>query len=299
MFAPVLLFVYCRPEHTRRTVESLLANSESAGSDLIICSDAPRTPAVAPRVQQVRDYCRSLQGFASVRLIESETNLGLAGSIIRGVSKALEQYERVIVLEDDLVLSPYFLKFMNDGLNTYCDDEHVASIHGYCYPVRDSLPETFFLRGADCWGWATWRRSWQLFQPDGTLLLQELESRNLEQHFDLGGAMAFTQMLRDQIAGLNDSWAVRWHAACFLAERLTLYPGVSLVSNAGLDGSGVHCRAEEKLAADVSLQPVKVVRQAIREDRTARARIARHLAGGHRSRFGIRQLLTWFRRVLK
>jgi GT2 family glycosyltransferase len=140
-----VLFVYCRPQHTRRTIRSLLQNAESAESELIIYSDAPRTAAAAPQVQQVRDYCRGLQGFKAVRIIESQRNLGLARSIIRGVTEALEQYQQVIVLEDDLVLSPWFLRYMNAGLETYRDDELVASIHGYCYPVRQPLPATFFL----------------------------------------------------------------------------------------------------------------------------------------------------------
>ncbi|GDX93754.1 glycosyl transferase [Planctomycetia bacterium] len=284
MPAPIVLFVYCRPQHTRSTIQSLLQNAESAESELIIYSDAPRTAATAPQVQQVREYCRGLQGFKAVRVIESQRNLGLAGSIIRGVTEALEQYQQVIVLEDDLVLSPWFLRYMNAGLETYRDDELVASIHGYCYPVRQPLPATFFLRGADCWGWGVWRRSWQLFQADGAVLLQQLESRKLTHEFDLGGAMGFTQMLRDQIAGRNDSWAVRWHASCFLAGRLTLYPGSSLVCNAGLDGSGVHCGPDESLVAAVARSPVEVQRQVAREDGRSREIIARHLGGSSQRR---------------
>jgi hypothetical protein len=269
-----------------------LANPEAAESDLIIYSDAPRSPAVAVRVQQVRDYCRDLQGFSSIRLIESATNRGLSGSIIGGVTETLAKYEKAIIIEDDLVLSPHFLRFMNDGLTTYCDDDLVASIHGYCYPVRQSLPETFFLRGADCWGWAVWRRSWRLFQPDGAVLLQELESRDLTRRFDLGGAMGFTQMLRDQIAGRNDSWAIRWHASCFLKGCMTLYPGRSMVANVGLDGSGVHCGADGNLVADVSLLPVKVDRLPISEDQTARACIADHLARGRQRHSTVRRMLS-------
>lgn len=292
MPAPVVLFVYSRPQHTRSTIQSLLQNPESAETELIIYRDAARTEAAVPQVQQVRDYCHRLQGFKAVHVIKSPRNLGLAGSIIRGVTESLKQYQQVIVLEDDLVLSPHFLRFMNDGLETYQDDELVASIHGYCYPVRQPLPATFFLRGADCWGWGVWRRSWQLFQADGTALLQQLESRNLTNEFDMGGAMGFTQMLRDQIAGRNDSWAVRWHASCFLAGRLTLYPGKSLVRNAGLDGSGVHCGPDESLNSAVSVSPVIVERQAAQEDTTARSIIAAHLSPARKQVSVPRRLLN-------
>jgi len=109
----------------------------------------------------------------------------------------------------------------------------VGSIHGYWYPVDRQVPETFFLRGASCWGWATWSRAWQLFEGDGRQLLAELERQGLTHRFDLDGAMAYTRMLKDQIAGKNNSWAIRWHAAMFLAGRLQLSPGTSLVRNTG------------------------------------------------------------------
>ena len=134
----------------------------------------------------------------------------------------------------------HFLRFMNDGLDRYADDERVASIHAYIYPLARPAPETFFLRGADCWGWATWRRAWEHFNPDGKTLLQQLEAHGLTRAFDFDGTAAFTEMLENQIRGLNNSWAIRWHAACFLDGLLTLYPGRSLVHNIGNDGSGTH-----------------------------------------------------------
>ena len=128
--------------------------------------------------------------------------------------------DKVIVLEDDLVTSPHFLQYMNDGLGIYERDDRVISIHGYSYPVHGKLPETFFLRGADCLGWATWKRGWDLFEDDGQRLLNELERRNLTRSFDFDGSYPYTQMLRDQIAGSNSSWAVRWYASAFLRDKL-------------------------------------------------------------------------------
>src|SRR5260370_30670471 len=122
--------------------------------------------------------------------------------------EVLSQHERVIVLEDDIVVSPFFLSYMNGALSLYEDEPRVASIHAYVYPIKEPLPETFFLRGADCWGWATWRRGWELFNSDGRYLLSELRRRGLTQQFDLHGAYRSRKMLKPQIAGANDSLAV-------------------------------------------------------------------------------------------
>ena len=122
----------------------------------------------------------------------------------------------------------------------YEKEEKVISIHGYIYPIKKDLPETFFIKGADCWGWATWKRGWGLFESDGKNLLAELEKRNLIKEFDFDGAYNYSGMLKRQIEGKNDSWAVRWYASAFLKNKLTLYPGQSLVQNIGQDASGTH-----------------------------------------------------------
>lgn len=240
--APIVLFVYARPEHTFRTVESLLCNRLAGASNLIVYSDAARTSAQLSDVEAVRSYLPSIKGFRSVTIRYRAENLGLANSIIQGVTEALQCHDRVIVLEDDMVTSPHFLDYMNDALDMYANDARVASVHGYVYPVADELPETFFLKGADCWGWATWRRGWKLFNPDGRYLLDELRRRNLTREFDFNGTYGYSEMLERQIRGENDSWAVRWYASAFLADKLTLYPGRSLVHNIGTDSSGTHCR---------------------------------------------------------
>ncbi|MBS1505287.1 MAG: glycosyltransferase family 2 protein [Bacteroidetes bacterium] len=240
MFAPIALFVYKRVDHTRSTIEALQANRLSKDSDLIIYSDGPKGVNDKEKVEEVRLFIRTITGFKTVQIIESPVNMGLAKSIIQGVTSVLKKYDSVIVVEDDLVSSPYFLSYMNQGLSLYRFDSEVISIHGYVYPLKGKLPESFFLKGADCWGWATWRHGWELFEPDGNKLLQELEQRNLTRQFDFEGSYPYTQMLRDQIEGKNDSWAIRWYASAFLKGKLTLYPGASLINNIGHDNSGSH-----------------------------------------------------------
>lgn len=268
--APVALFVYNRPWHTRQTLEALLANPEASETPLYIFSDAPRDIAASNAVAEVRSFLREISGFKSVSIIERENNFGLARSIIDGVTQVCEEHGRIIVLEDDLVTSPYFLKFMNQGLEKYQDEERVISIHGYVYPVEQALPETFFLRGADCWGWATWKRGWDLFDPDGQRLLDELKRRKLTRQFDFDGSYPYTRMLQDQIAGKNNSWAVRWYASAFLQGKLTLYPGRSLVHNIGLDGSGAHCSETKDFSGVLARSPIMVEDIAVEESLIAR-----------------------------
>jgi hypothetical protein len=257
-FAPIVLFTYNRPWHTKQTVEALQKNMYAEQSHLFIFSDGPKTEKDEPKVKEVREYLKTIKGFKNIEIIERDKNWGLANNIIDGVTKVVNQYGRVIVLEDDLVTSPYFLKFMNDGLDIYEEEEKVISIHGYVYRIK-GLPEIFFLRGADCWGWATWKRGWDLFEKDGKKLLDELEKRKLTKLFDFNGAYPYTKMLKDQVEGKVDSWAIRWYASAFIHEKLTLYSGISLVKHIG--DLGTHIKGNSWwLDVELSEKPIFVKR---------------------------------------
>lgn len=258
--APVAVFAYKRVHHLRLMIASLQANREAPETDLYCFCDGPREPSDAAGCAEVRSFLAGVQGFRSLRIVPRDGNFGLARNIVDGVGQVLRDHGRVIVVEDDLLLSPHFLAYMNAGLDTYADDTEVASVHGYCYPVKERLPETFFLKGADCWGWATWTRAWAHFRAEGQPMLDELQARRLAGEFDFDGSYPFTRMLRDQIAGRNNSWAIRWNAACFLAGMLTLYPGRSLVHNTGNDASGTHSQASDDFAQVVASDPVIVSR---------------------------------------
>lgn len=249
--APIVLFVYNRPAHTRQTLESLKKNELANKSELFIYSDAPKDELAILKVAEVRKYIKSIGGFKRIKIIEREKNWGLANSVLDGVTKIVNEYGKIIVLEDDLVTSPLFVMFMNEALEMYEDEQTVASIHGYIYPI-DGLPETYFIRGADCWGWATWERAWNIFEADGQKLLNELIERNLQKEADFNNSYGFTQMLKDQIAGKNNSWAVRWYMSTFLKDMLTLYVGKSLVKNIGLDSSGTHRDSTNIMTVELS-----------------------------------------------
>ena len=246
LFSPVVLFVYNRLWHVRETLTYLQSNQLADQTDLIVYSDGPKNREDEKKISSVREYIRSVKGFKSVKITEHTNNLGLSRSIIAGVTETVNTYGSVIVLEDDMVTSPYFLLYMNDALNYYKNEEKVISIHGYFYPVKTDLPQTFFLKGADCWGWGTWKRGWDLFNPDSKALLNEIRNRKSEKEFDINGTYAYTKMLSDNALGKNDSWAIRWYASAFLENRLTLYPGKSMVENIGTDSTGTHCDSTEK-----------------------------------------------------
>jgi len=249
--APIVLFVYNRPWHTQQTVEALQKNKLASESELFIYSDDAKNDDARVSVDEVRKYIDNITGFKKITVIKRDKNWGLANSIIDGVTKIVNEYGRIIVLEDDLVTSPYFLKFMNEGLTMYENEDKVASIHGYIYPI-DNLPNTFFIKGADCWGWATWKRAWDVFEPNGQKILDELKSRGLEKGADFNNSYGLTQMLKDQIKGKNNSWAVRWYMSAFLKDMLTLYPGKSYVQNIGNDDSGTHCGVSDIFRVELS-----------------------------------------------
>jgi hypothetical protein len=264
--APIVLFVYNRPWHTQQTVKALQNNDLADKSKLYIFSDAAKNNTEVENVEKVRKYIKTIDGFRYITIIEREKNYSLANSIISGVTEIVNSYGKIIVLEDDLVTSKYFLSFMNGALEFYKDENKVISIHGYIYPIKSDLPETFFIKGADCWGWATWKRGWDIFEANGKKLLDELKDKNLEKKFDINGSYAYTKMLSEQVAKRNDSWAIRWYASAFLKSKLTLYPGRSLVCNIGLDASGIHCGNTDSFDNIITNRPIKLINIPIEEN---------------------------------
>ena len=188
--APILLFVYNRPAHTRQALEALSRNTLAAASDLFVYSDAARSEADCAAVEEVRHIVREAKGFRQVHVTEREQNWGLARNIIDGVTTMVNRYGRVIVLEDDLVVAPHFLRFMNDALDIYADVPQVGHIQACDFTNDPSLPDTFLIKWTGSWGWATWKRAWQFFNPDGKALLEELNRKKLTYTFDFNACSA-------------------------------------------------------------------------------------------------------------
>lgn len=258
MLAPILLFAYNRPRHLQHTVEALAHNPLAQESELFVFSDGARTEDDREDVELVRSYIHTIEGFKTVHRIERDRNYGLAANIIDGVTDIVNRYGRVIVLEDDLVTAPGFLQFMNDALDTYADEPRVGHIQAYDFTQNPRLPETFLIKFTGSWGWGTWQRAWQHFNPDGQYLLNELHRRHLTRRFDFNGKYGFTRMLRRQVEGKNNSWAIRWNASLFLQDILSLNVGRSLVQNEGFDGSGTHCGADHLYEARLYKERLRV-----------------------------------------
>ena len=267
--APIALFVYNRPEHTRRTLNYLQKNLLADESRLFIFSDAPKTTDDKAKVEQVRHLIKEVSGFKSVKIILRKENLGLANSIISGVTQLVNEYGKIIVFEDDLLSSPHTLQYFNEALTRYAAEEKVMHVGAYMYDLADKkLPQTFFFRAATSWGWATWARAWKDFEEDVDVLLNQFDKQKTDR-FSINGTMNFWKQLVGFKAGKNDSWAIRWYASIFLKGGLTLNPSTSLIQNIGNDGSGVHSNKEDMYQVRISKATVKHFPTEIKEDQQA------------------------------
>lgn len=242
--APIILFTYNRPWHTQQVLTALQKNELSDQSDLFIFSDGGKDAEDEKLVDETREILNNTTGFKHVTVYKRPVNYGLAANIIDGVTTIIEKYGKVIVLEDDLITARSFLSFMNKALTMYEDVEEVAHIHTFCYNGLN-LPDTFFIKWVGSTGWATWAKSWELFSPNGQKLLAEIKNKKLSKTFDFDGSFPYTRMLKKQIEGKNNSWAIRWNASLFLNNKLSLNTGKSLIYNIGFDGSGSHSGSQD------------------------------------------------------
>lgn len=247
MLAPIILFVYNRLDHTTKTIEALQKNAFAKDSELFVFCDGPKVSCTSEqkeRVLEVQRYARTIKGFKNVSVQSRDTNIGLANSVIKGVTEIINKYGKVIVLEDDIVTQPLFLRFMNDALEYYEDDERIFSIGAMSdeIDIPSSYTDGVYVFPRVCsWGWATWNDRWNTNNWDINSYSiftnpSQREIRNL-----CRGGRDLWPMLQAQAEGKIDSWAVRWQYNLAFQNKLCLYPVDSFVSNIGLDGTGVHC----------------------------------------------------------
>ena len=295
--APIALFAYNRLAHMRKTVEALQKNEMANESDLIIFSDAPKGPEAAAAVGEVREYIKAITGFRSINIIERDRNLGLANSIIDGVTILCKEYGRVIVLEDDLITSPFFLKYMNTALARYQNDEQVMQISGYMFPISIAAEtDAVFLPLTTSWGWATWQRAWQHFDPAARghgALKDNVDMRN---KFNLDGSYDYFGMLEQQMQGKIDSWAIRWYLSVWIRGGLTLFPLKTLVENIGFDGSGTHGAAAHLVNPSSSVFKV-VTFPAAKIDTTTQRAVYGYLKKS-RPKFSQGRIICWLKIAL-
>jgi hypothetical protein len=278
-YAPICLFVYNRFDYTKRTVEALKNNILAKKSDLIIISDAAKTAENAGIVREIRNYIRQIKGFKSVSIVEREINFGLAKSILDGVTTVVEKHGRIIVLEDDIVTSPYFLNFMNDGLEFYKNSENVMHISGYVYPIDSvGLMNTFFLRPTTCWGWATWDRAWKFYNKDADYYLR-IFSKDMIRDFNLSHAYKYFDQIKLNKIGKLNTWAIFWYASVYLNNGLSLHPKKSYTKNIGFEGSGTNCEITNVYDVELVNEYQPIFIQSFKEDIFARAAFENYFNG--------------------
>jgi len=241
--APLVLFVYNRPEHTLRTIEALKKNHSATDSVLYIFSDAPKDFKAEDNVKKVRDYIKTITGFKQVIITLAHTNMGLAESVISGVTNVITREGKVIVLEDDLITSTNFIDYMNEALETFISDKKIWSISAHNISIKipkDYHSHIYMSYRASSWGWATWKDRWLKNDWDLLDYLDFKNNRKQQILFNRGGP-DLSVMLKKQMEGKIDSWAIRWCYNQFKFNAYTVYPIHSKVLNIGMDGSGVHC----------------------------------------------------------
>lgn len=273
--APVVIFVYARPEHTKKMIESLSKNKLAKESDVWIFSDYAKKESAIDKVNQVRNYIHSIKSlgyFKEVHIIEEQKNKGLANSVIEGVGKVIEEFDKVIVVEDDLIVTENFLEYMNEALEFYKEDNRIWSISGYNVPIK--IPKNYdkdiYLNYRGCsWGWATWKDRWNLV--DWKVEDYKSFKRNIAKRrkFNRGGN-DMAQMLDMQMSGLIDSWAIRWCYEQSKRDMYTIYPTKSLVYNAGLDGSGTHSGTNDAFSVNLSNEERKFIENIQIDNRIAK-----------------------------
>ena len=233
--APIAIFVYKRLDFLKILISSLKNNCLSKKSVVFIFSDGWKNDCDKEKVLGVREYIANISGFKKVFIILRPNNFGLSKNITDGINFVLKNNKKIIILEEDLKLSKNFLTFINSGLKIYEREKKVASINGWFFPLscKKNIEDTFFIRGADCWGWGTWRRAWKKFDSNGQRLLNKIKKNKLQKLFNFNNSFNYMKLLQDQINKKNQSWAIRWYASIFLKNMYTLYPKLSLVENTG------------------------------------------------------------------
>lgn len=237
--SPIVLFAFNRPGETIRTLAALACNHGAKESELTVFCDGPRTAADEEKTEQVRTIAQQAAGFKSVRVIVRPDNLGSVLAIRAGLRQMFDEHETVIVLEDDLTTSEYFLSFINKALVYYASEHRVASICGYSPTGIPTSSQSYFLPGAHCWGWGAWRRTWVEADIDACEALDDLVQGDHIFEFDVAGAEPCTLLLQRAAREERDSWVLPWMAAAIIKNQLTLYPTQSLIRNDGLRASGL------------------------------------------------------------
>lgn len=282
-YAPIVVFTYNRLEHTKQCIESLEKNILAKESEIFIFSDGPKNEENIKKVDDVRNYIKNIEkgSFKNITIYESTNNKGLANSVISGVSKIIDLYGKVIVVEDDLILSPYFLNYMNNSLDYYRDHNSIWSISGFNIPIRIQKKynkDVYLSYRASSWGWATWKDRWETIDWDVVDYESFKNSYIKRRKFNRGGK-DLSRMLDAQMQGKINSWAIRWCYNQSKQNKYTVYPCKSYVKNCGNDGTGTNC-GNIDIYKDVRINNEKINLEYVEPNRKILKKFRNHYAIG-------------------
>ncbi|MBB6461214.1 glycosyltransferase family protein [Flammeovirga kamogawensis] len=246
--APIIVFSYNRSTHTQKVLEALKKNTLFNESPLyLFCDGLKENASEVDRNEHKRivDIIHNEDNWTKdTTVVVQSQNLGLAKSIVQGVSKVIKKHGSAIILEDDIIVTSGFLAYMNDALQVYKDDPSVMHVNAYLpkspFQKNKFTNSTFFSSHMSCWGWATWESSWNKFTSDSKQLFKEIEEKDLLSKIDLNGSFIGLEQLQNNIDGKISTWAIKWLATILINNGLCLNPSLSLVQNIGMDGSGVN-----------------------------------------------------------
>ncbi|WP_099340016.1 glycosyltransferase [Candidatus Fonsibacter ubiquis] len=244
--APIVIFSYKRRETIEKLIISLLKNKESKNSNLYIFQDNHKNIYDKNRVEDVKSYIRNINGFKKKKIYYRSINFGLSKNIIEGIKLVFSKYNKAIFLEDDLIVSDQFLKFMNKCLNFYYKKKKIWHISGWNYDIniKNNKYDAFIIRNTNSWGWATWKDRWKYFSKDPEKIVKTWKSNNIAK-FNLDNVYDFFLQIKKNYLRISDTWGIFWYATVFVNRGLCIYPKKSLVKNIGFDEFATNTKVKQ------------------------------------------------------
>ena len=298
---PIVFFAYNRPEHTKLALESLSGNRLAGESSLWIFIDGPKPGATdedRAAIEKVKKVVAERKWCKEVFITASETNKGLFKANIEGVTKIINQFGKIIVLEDDSILSPGFLTYINDALDFYENTPQVMHVGGFSrpdmQPATDKLKaSTYFFYHTNTWGWGTWKKAWDKFNPDALAIRKAITAKGNIKKLNMDGTFEFYWGLK-AVAKKQFSWNTIWHSVVFLYDGLCLYPKKTLVENIGHDGTGTNCLPDDRFKIEEALaESIPVTTIPLEEDEAIRQYYIKIHSLKYKMHFAIKHYLRY------
>ena len=256
--SPIVLFAYSRKKSLEKTINYLKKNELAKKSELFIFSDGYKSKKDKLHVDQVRSYLIKIKGFKKIKIILRKKNLGLAKNIVSGVTEIIKKYNKVIVLEDDIIVSKNFLIYMNLCLDRFKREKKIWHINGWNYKFNfpKSDYNTFYWRGMICWGWATWKDRWKNYKKNPDYLIKNWTKHKISK-FNFDNSIDFWSQVQRNFLNLINTWAIFWYSSIFNKNGICLSPIVSLTQNIGNDKFSTHYHNKKNCSNKIDIKLMK------------------------------------------